>query len=214
MTIGERIAFFRKTYKIKQGVFAESIDISQSHISKIENNQDMPSDRLIQKIIATWGINKEWLLNENGEITTEKSITPTTKNQCISAINDQMQKYGEKSANELSALIVKFLHITDAINYFVSDKTLDGLIDIEPMLTDIQKILDYWVEEHKKKSSINYSAEDGEKSYKELTEISEIYYNQVIHSFENIFSRITANMKCLSEYWERETIDYLNSTEN
>lgn len=214
MTIGERIAFFRKTYKIKQGVFAESIDISQSHVSKIENNQDMPSNRLLKKIIATWGINSEWLLSENGEMINENSLIPTTKNQCISAINEQMQKYGEKSADELPSLIIKFLHITDAINYFVPDKTLDGLIDIEPLLTDIQKILDYWVEEHKKNNSMTFSAEEGEKIYKELTEISEIYYNQVIRSIENIFARITANMKCLSEYWEKETNDYLNSTES
>lgn len=55
MTIGERIALFRKKVKIRQDTFAKSVGVSQSHISKIENNQDEPSDKTPSKNFSCMG---------------------------------------------------------------------------------------------------------------------------------------------------------------
>lgn len=68
MTTGERIVFFRKTHKINQQSFADAVEISRTHISKIENNQDKPSDKLLKKIAKQFNISYEWLKNGTGEM--------------------------------------------------------------------------------------------------------------------------------------------------
>lgn len=57
MTIGERIALFRKINKISQQEFADAVEISRTHISKIENNNDMPSTKLLREIAEHYNIN-------------------------------------------------------------------------------------------------------------------------------------------------------------
>lgn len=68
MTIGERIAFFRKNNKISQQDFANAVSISRTHISKIENNQDKPSSKLLRTIAEEYNINYEWLTEGTGEM--------------------------------------------------------------------------------------------------------------------------------------------------
>lgn len=68
MTIGERIAFFRKSNKISQQKFADTVKISRTHISKIENNQDNPSSKLLRTIAEEYNINYEWLIKGTGEM--------------------------------------------------------------------------------------------------------------------------------------------------
>ncbi len=209
MTIGERIAFFRKRYKINQKTFADLVGVSQSHISKIENNQDNPSDRLLQKIIATWDLNKEWVLNGVGEIVDDDATIQITKSQCFTAINDYMKKYGESSTNELFNLILKMIHIAESLNYFVDNQTFDGIDVLSLPLDAIQKLLDFWTEESKKNDSALFSVDEGEMAYKEFTEITEIYYKQLVRSVDKLNIRITANMKCFSKYFDKEIDEYL-----
>lgn len=68
MTIGERIALFRKINKISQQEFADAVEISRTHISKIENNNDMPSTKLLREIAEHYNINYEWLKCGTGEM--------------------------------------------------------------------------------------------------------------------------------------------------
>lgn len=209
MTIGERIAHFRKTYKIKQQVFAESLDISQSHVSKIENNQDNPSDKLLQKIVAIWGINKEWLLYGKGSITDLDTTLQLDKKQCISAINDYSQKYGAASTSELSELIIKLIDIAETLNFFVSANAFEGISVLNASLDEIQKVARYWTEEYKKNASAVLTAEEGEKLYDELEEITEIYNNNLARTIKNLFIRLTVTMPCFFEYNEKEIEAFL-----
>lgn len=67
LTLGERIKLVRKEKKQKQSEFAESLGISQSHLSGIEKNSVKPSLTIIKLICIKYNINENWLLNGVGE---------------------------------------------------------------------------------------------------------------------------------------------------
>lgn len=73
MTVGERIGLLRKMNKMSQQEFADSIEISRTHISKIENNKDQASSKLLQAIAEQFNVNYEWLKSGNGEMCLSES---------------------------------------------------------------------------------------------------------------------------------------------
>lgn len=66
MTIGERIKFVRKNNNLNQKDFSKRLGISQTHVSKIENNVENPSDTLLLLISYMFVVNTEWLKTGNG----------------------------------------------------------------------------------------------------------------------------------------------------
>lgn len=198
MTIGERIALFRKKVKIRQDTFAKSVGVSQSHISKIENNQDEPSDKLLQRILAVWGMDRNWLLHGEGDILNE--FEPTPKAQCLSALNEYEKKYGEKTSEELFTMILKIIKMGETINYFKEDNTLEGVMNISILFDEIQELLDFWVRTYKTISNNNYSAEEGEMMNNNIEDFNRIYYSQLIRILESLYARISAHMKCFEKY--------------
>lgn len=66
MTLGERIKSVRKNNKMNQTEFARSLGISQTHISKIEKNIEMPSETIILFIAFMYGVGYDWLKEEKG----------------------------------------------------------------------------------------------------------------------------------------------------
>ena len=68
-TIGARIKHLRKnTFHFSQTYFAAKIDISQAHLSNIENGKDNPSNKLLRVIASEFNVNYEWLKYGVGEI--------------------------------------------------------------------------------------------------------------------------------------------------
>lgn len=66
--IGNRIKLVRQQLGLTQQQFAEKIGISRSHISNIENGNEMPSNSLVLLITAIFPVNHDWLLYEDGEM--------------------------------------------------------------------------------------------------------------------------------------------------
>ncbi len=66
-SLGRRIKFVRKETKQKQLLFAESLGISQSHLSGIEKDSVNPSPTLIKLICVKYNVSEKWLLNGTGE---------------------------------------------------------------------------------------------------------------------------------------------------
>lgn len=84
-TVGERIKLVRNFRKLNQLDFAESIGISQTHVSKIENGTENPSKTLLMFISHRYNIDYEWLKNGVGE------MYPTYDNEtegCLTAIKN------------------------------------------------------------------------------------------------------------------------------
>ena len=55
MTLGERVKVVRKNNNLNQTLFAESIGISQTHVSKIEKDIENPSETPIRFISYMYG---------------------------------------------------------------------------------------------------------------------------------------------------------------
>lgn len=64
----ERLKQIRKAKKLSQKDFAKSINLSQNHISSIEQGIRKLTDRTINDICRTYNINKEWFLTGKGDM--------------------------------------------------------------------------------------------------------------------------------------------------
>jgi len=68
MTINQRIKEARKTLKISQKNFADSICISNTYLADIENESRKANERIIKLCSMVFGISETWLKEGKGEI--------------------------------------------------------------------------------------------------------------------------------------------------
>jgi transcriptional regulator with XRE-family HTH domain len=68
LQLNDRIKKIRKALGFSQMVFSKALGISRGHVSSVETGAAEPSEQLINLICATWGVNKEWLANDHGEL--------------------------------------------------------------------------------------------------------------------------------------------------
>lgn len=80
MTINERIAICIEKSGLTKTAFAERINLSQPHISKLANGTSAPSDRTIADICREFGISETWLRTGEGAMT-----VPTDRDAEIAA---------------------------------------------------------------------------------------------------------------------------------
>ncbi|WP_297639231.1 helix-turn-helix transcriptional regulator [uncultured Clostridium sp.] len=64
----KRIKELRKLENLSQDKFANKLGVSRSVIANIEYGKVEPKDYLINLIITTFGVNKEWLIHGIGDI--------------------------------------------------------------------------------------------------------------------------------------------------
>lgn len=74
MTINERIAMCIEKSGLTKTAFAERINLSQPHVSKLANGTSAPSDRTIADICREFGISETWLRTGEGAM-----IVPTDR---------------------------------------------------------------------------------------------------------------------------------------
>lgn len=67
-TINERIAMCIKKSGLTKTAFADRLNLSQPHISKITLGESAPSDRTIADICREFGVNETWLRTGEGEM--------------------------------------------------------------------------------------------------------------------------------------------------
>ncbi|HBH3701019.1 TPA: helix-turn-helix transcriptional regulator [Clostridioides difficile] len=98
-TINERIKKIRELEGLSQEEFAKKIDLSQNHLSGMENGKKKVMNRTIITICSIFNINKEWLKNGIGEIynpVEENTINLSDKNQelidMIYSLDEEDQK--------------------------------------------------------------------------------------------------------------------------
>lgn len=67
-TINERIAAVVKASGMTKTAFAEKINISQPHVSRMVSGESIPSDRTISDICRVFGVSETWLRTGEGEM--------------------------------------------------------------------------------------------------------------------------------------------------
>lgn len=66
--MNERIMNIRKSLKLTQEEFAETLGLTRNFIWKLEKGERIPSERTIADICRTFHISLEWLKTGNGEM--------------------------------------------------------------------------------------------------------------------------------------------------
>ena len=67
-TINERIAAVVKASGMTKTAFAEKINVSQPHVSRMVSGESIPSDRTISDICRVFGVSEAWLRTGEGEM--------------------------------------------------------------------------------------------------------------------------------------------------
>ena len=65
-TINERIAAVVKSSGMTKTAFAEKINVSQPHVSRMVSGESIPSDRTISDICRVFGVSETWLRTGEG----------------------------------------------------------------------------------------------------------------------------------------------------
>lgn len=78
-TLGERLNFVRKKKGYTQDSLAEAIGVSRGVIFNLEKNKTEPQVIVINAICNTLKINKNWLINGEGEIEHNSEVSQSAK---------------------------------------------------------------------------------------------------------------------------------------
>jgi len=76
-SIGERIKEVREKAELSQKAFGNRIELSQTAVTALENNQSEPRLGTFNKIVEAFRINPEWLRTGKGEIKPSGATLPT-----------------------------------------------------------------------------------------------------------------------------------------
>ncbi len=74
MELGEKLKYFRESKKMSMYKLAQEADISQGHLSDLENGKNQPTIDTLKRLIAPLGITLAEFFNEDNEVSvlTEK----------------------------------------------------------------------------------------------------------------------------------------------
>ena len=67
-TVNERVKLLRTHLNLSQQQFANRFGRTTASVSRIENGESTPRMSTLNEIISTFGVNKDWLLNGEGEM--------------------------------------------------------------------------------------------------------------------------------------------------
>lgn len=116
-TIGERIKYIRKLKGLSQAKCANFLNISQSFLSDIENNNTIPGNKALESINRYFKISIDWLLTGQGEMflkdtpaiqqeaipPAQGDETPATPSQVSDAIEKVIAKYIKEGKIKLAS---------------------------------------------------------------------------------------------------------------
>ncbi len=128
MELHERFKKIRKTLKQTQKQYAEELGISQAHLSGVENGKDNPSMPLIKLVCLKYGVNEEWLINEEGVMFTKDNGFDTVTDEGLNSKYKIMRELFEKTISEQRGDNLR--NIIQAYSHFVSLISMPGLSEI------------------------------------------------------------------------------------
>jgi transcriptional regulator with XRE-family HTH domain len=127
---GDRIKYLRKAKFLKAKEFAESIKISPSYLSEIENNKKMPSESLLLLIGNIYNANKDWLQTGEGEMLSDTQPAPAIPD--IRPKPAERHDYPDMSSTdtEVMQLVLAVLNTRDEILIEMARANLIGLVSL------------------------------------------------------------------------------------
>lgn len=113
MTINERVRYLRKdVLHLTQAKFANMLGMKQTGVSSFEKNDATMTDQTIKTICLVFGVNENWLRNEEGPVLIEPdtfSLDEFVKSHSASEIEMEiLRAYFELDADVRQMLIEHF----------------------------------------------------------------------------------------------------------
>lgn len=189
VSIGNRIKQIRQELGLSQKEFGKIISISNGHLSAIERDKDVPSDRIIRLICTEFGISEEWIKSGVGE---KNLFAKAAKNAWDNELS------GLKNINNLSKQIyqnhVRYLRL---VTLLAPGGAVMGNIPLEnePDLICIVNYLQYC-----------FTKAKDEKEKLHIT----IKFESIFNDYIDVVSRLTADYKRV----QQEMINELDKISN
>lgn len=125
--IGFRIKSLRKERKITQSEFAKKICVSQSYLSRVENNKELPTDMLLKLISLEYKCSYEWLKQGIGNMEINENDyydRMSTKKLCQGLKGDfnELCAAIDKVADAPSAIFSSF--IIQALSFILNEENV------------------------------------------------------------------------------------------
>lgn len=203
MTIGERIKFFRQVYQLDQSSFAKSLGVSQTHISKIENNKDFPSSRLLHSIAAYFGLNYEWLANGEGEmyVDAEKHDCYSLE-QCFIDLQNLQKNSNDRVFEKQLIIIRKMIELFNQPSEFKNFKSFDFLY-LSEIFSTLYQIQDFFIDVDKqygsmKRSKLDYDECKLTDNYLDTT--LELYTDRITRAIFKQLIQLTTSWEVMWDY--------------
>ncbi|MDO5560953.1 MAG: helix-turn-helix transcriptional regulator [Oscillospiraceae bacterium] len=189
MSIGDRIKLIRKKNNLNQSQFASVLGISQTHISKIESNRDIPSDKILRTIGIEFSINFEWLKTGTGEDTIQTDSKEILLKDSVRDIKLYLDNCTDIEFMTFSSALLKLLNIWIMAGKEEINKN-DKFIILSDLLTTIESGIEYLTKETKKISESGIDSKIDEIFY-----VTDKYSNKLSEDFEIIKNIYLGNGK-------------------
>lgn len=187
-TINDRIKEIRKNNKLNQKQFAQILGISQTHISKIESNKDMPSKKLQKLMCIEFNINEHWLETGEGSINHSKLNEDIIVNESIIKTKNYLQNASKSEkvlyANLLSELpkLLSNLNLSRfKDNNEYENQVLNTIFDV---FVQFMKYVDFLND----KTNDLLGSEQTEEKINEIFDISNFYKEKINNDFESLLN--------------------------
>lgn len=109
-TVNTRIKELRTHMSLTQQEFSTLVGMTNTHLSRVENGENVPHKSTIDQVIQKTGVNKDWLVNGIGELTIsevakQEHSNCQTKDVLISHLKEQLAFMKEDYDKILNALL-------------------------------------------------------------------------------------------------------------
>ena len=141
MNLGKNISELRKKNNLTQEELANMLGVSPQAVSKWENDAACPDITLLPKIAEIFGVTIDELMNEQGNITSRKTVKSNVKSKRVVQIN-VLSADGKNSKINIPFRLVSTGmkigtmfglddNICNAINSAVESEAIDDLITVD-----------------------------------------------------------------------------------
>lgn len=178
--LGDRVKIVRKLNKLNQKTFANIIGISQTHISKIEANKDIPSDKILRLISMEFNIDFNWLKEGIGVMELTDNSNSTLLKDCIVKTKEYFSNCNDMEFMTFSHSLLTMLKIWESLSSTRAYSD-ERLIIMDKLIQNIEKLVLYLNSESNKVISSGVN-----KKINEIFLISDTYKDKVISDLDEL----------------------------
>ena len=191
MTVGERIKQIRKTKKITQKEMSDRVCVTQSYISRVETDKEIPTDMLMKLISLEFNVSYDWLKWGKGEI----DISNETYFDLQSA--SELRRYNIKNINKFLDFLEK--NSSPAIDICITG-IISGIVSMFEQFGENDNICAIILE---KLSYITLSFTDTILEIEKLDIKNPAYLNQIFSYLRNAGVDIGNDLDEVGRFYEK-----------